>query len=117
MAFKLYEGTRAVSSAEEISISSTGVIVVSAALTNKHLKDVEFVQLYFDSEGKRIGIKPLEKEMSHSYKLVRPGKRAAFSGRGFFKSNHLFVNDKGTIIAQKQIPAKFEAGMIVFKSS
>jgi hypothetical protein len=118
LAFELYEGTRGTTEAEEVSITATGNIVISPRLTEKYFSDAEFVELYFDAETRRIGIKPLKKETEHSLRLNQPAKskRKMFSGRGLLKSHKLFLNDKGEVEARKHIPATVKDGMIVFSA-
>src|SRR5438132_6595717 len=102
MAFELYEKTRATSEAEEVSISSAGIITISPTMVDKHLKNIEYVELYFDSATKRIGIKPVKHKSKYSYQLLRPtnSRRAAISGRGFLSSYKINQVDKGTFKKQ-----------------
>jgi hypothetical protein len=116
MAFELYKKTRAITEAEEISISSAGVITISPSLTAEHLKNVEHVQLYFDSASKKVGIEPSKQKTRYSYQLLRPahGRRAAISGRGFLGSYKINQDVKGKFKPQR-FEATFEDGKIVFK--
>ncbi len=115
MVFELYTKTRAASDEEMVSITATGVISLSAACTTKYLKDLEYVQLYYDPTAKRVGIKPLKKAEKYSYKVVRPAnsKRAVFSGRGFLHMHHISEGEKGRFKPQT-FDTKFEDGMITF---
>ncbi len=115
MAFELYTKTRAASDEENVSITATGVITLSAACTKKHFVGIEYVQLYYDPTAKRVGIKPLKKAEKYSYKVVRPAnsKRVVFSGRGFLRMYHISEGEKGKFNPQT-FDTKFEDGMITF---
>lgn len=112
--FELYKKQRAAKETKTVTISSAGVISISPDLTHEYLEDVKYVELYFDSNTKKVGIKPIRTETQYSFQVIRPanGKRAAVSGRGFLTSYKLGV-EKGHIKPQKH-PAEFDNGMIVF---
>ena len=116
MAFELYKKTRATTEAEEVTISSAGVITISPTLTEKNLKNIEHVELYFDSANRKVGIKPVKQETRYSYQVLRPahGRRAAISGRGFLGSYKISQDAKGKF-KPLTLEASFEDGMIVFR--
>lgn len=109
MAFEQYKKQRAVKETKTVTINSAGVISISPDLTSEHLDGVKYVELYFDSSTRKIGVKPVRTETDYAFQLSRPakGKRAAVSGRGFL------TNYKLGIKPQKH-PAEFHDGMIVF---
>lgn len=113
MAFELYEQTRAITGEESVSITSVGMISFSAACVQKYLKDVVYVQAYFDSATKRIGIKPAKENDEYKFKLSRPenSNRALFSGRGFLRNYKIMDGDK---FKAATFTVKFENGMITF---
>ena len=51
-----------------------------------HFKTVDFVQLLYDAQGRRIAIKPASADDEHTYKVCR-GKQGGghVSGQGFLK--------------------------------
>src|SRR5579863_3591186 len=113
MAFEIYKRTRATSEAETVSINSAGTITISPACTDKYLKGVRYVELYFDAVSKKVGIKPVTKETDYSYQLFRPAKsrRASVSGRGFLSSYKINQTEKGRFKPQT-FDALFENNMI-----
>lgn len=117
MAFELYKKTRATTEAEEVSISSAGIITISPTVTDQHLKSVEYVELYFDSATRKIGIKPVKQKTRYSYQLLRPAnsRRAAISGRGVLSSYKINQDDHGKFRPQT-CDATFEDGMIIFRT-
>ncbi len=78
MGFELFErGSGWRGSAEPlITVSKNGYISVNRSVREKYFKDAEAVQLLYDREGKRIGLRPVGKEVEHAY-AFRHGK-----GRG-----------------------------------
>src|SRR6266571_1302232 len=114
MAFEIYKRTRATSEDESVSITPTGNIVFSPVITEQHLKNITHVEIYFDSETKRIGVKPTKQKTPYSYTLVKPqhSRRASISGSGFLGYHKLF--QKGKRFEAREFPAKFERDMIVF---
>ena|SRR5229473_738063 len=114
MAFELFHKTRTTSTAETISITPAGLIVLSPACVENYAKDAAFVEVYFDAHSKRIGIKPVKKRDKHSYKLMRPrqSKRASFSGRGFVKAHRISKESNGKF-EPRTFDVRFENGMIV----
>jgi hypothetical protein len=117
MAFELYKKTRATTEAEEVSISSAGIITISPTLTDKHLKSIEYVELYFDSAARKVGIKPLKQKTRYSYQLLHPAnsRRSAISGRGFLSSYKINQADQGKFKPQT-FDAAFEDGMLIFRT-
>lgn len=116
MAFQLYERERASADDEVISISTVGLIVFSAPVTEKYLS-TDFVLLYFDSETQRVGVKPAKQGEPNAYKLTQPknSKRKNISGRGFLNKNKINqTGDEKTFVA-KTYPVTFENGMVIFK--
>jgi len=116
MAFELYKKTRATTEAEEVSISAAGILTISPLLTEQHFKNVESVELYFDSTTKKVGIKPVKTKTRYSYQLLRPNnsRRSSVSGRGFLTTYKISQTDNGRFKPQT-FEAAFEDGMIVFK--
>jgi hypothetical protein len=116
VAFELYKKTRATTEAEEVSISSAGIITISPALTETHLKNIEHVELYFDSVTKRVGIKPVKQKSRYSYQLLRPAnsRRTVISGRGFLSTYKISQAENGKFKAQT-CDASFEDGMVIFR--
>src|SRR5215472_13896303 len=112
--FELYKRTRATTDEETASISSTGVISISPAVTDKYFKDKQFAELYFDANSKKIGIKPQKQKTEYSLQLVRPAhsRRATVSGRGFLSSNKVEFS-KGQF-NRRDFPVTFDDNMIIF---
>ena len=108
--FELYKRTRATTDEESVSINSTGVISLSPVVTEKYLKDKTYVELYFDSSSKKIGIKPIKQKTEYSLQVVRPAhsRRATVSGRGFLSSN------KVDFTKRRDCPVTFDDNMIIF---
>lgn len=96
MAFQLYEQTRATGDDESVTINAGGAVSFSPAVTQKYLQNVEYVQVLFDSETKRVGVRPAKQTDKFTFKLVRPAnsKRVMFSGRGFLRNYGLMKGDK-----------------------
>ena len=117
MTFELYKKTRATTEAEEVSISAAGIITISPSLTDNHLKSIEYVELYFDSATRKVGIKPIKQKTRYSYQLLRPAnsRRSAISGRGFLSSYKINQADQGKFKPQK-FDATFEDGMLIFRT-
>jgi hypothetical protein len=114
MGFELYKKTRALSKDETITISKAGTITISPALTEDHLKNTEFVQLYYDAQTKRVAIKPIKKDEHYGFQIIRPAssKRAVISGRGFLRTYK--INESGKVFRIGTYDAKWENEMIVF---
>jgi hypothetical protein len=117
MAFELYKKTRATTEAEEVSISSNGIITISPTLTEKHFKSIEHVELYFDSATRKVGIKPVKQDTRYSYQLLRPknSRRSAISGRGFLTTYKISQAEQGKFKPQT-FDAAFEDGMLIFRT-
>lgn len=115
MPFELYHKTRATSEEETVTITAAGVLSFSTALTEKHLKNVDAVQLYFDLATKRVGIKPTKEGEKYSYQLIQPAnsRRKTVSGRGFLRT-YKIGSEKAGKFAPETFEAAFENGMIVF---
>ena len=116
MSFQLYEQTRALQGEETVSITPTGVINFSGLTTAKYLKGVDFVQVLFDPNTKRVGIRPAKQSDDFAFKLTRPvkSKRALFSGRGFLKNYNISVD--GDKFKAATFKVKYENGMIIFNT-
>lgn len=87
MAFTKYE-KNSKSTCPTISISPSGSIGINTAALEKFFKEAKGVELYFDPEEDRIGIKPHKKASDRLYPLHKRGdtsKSASLSGRGFLK--------------------------------
>jgi hypothetical protein len=115
MPFQIYEQTRAVTEEEEVGITPVGVIVFSPMVNEKYLKHVDYIQVFFDPETKRVGVKPAEKDDDFTFKLIRPPKsrRAFFSGRGILRKYNIAVD--GDRFKPVRFRTSFEDGMITFK--
>src|SRR5712692_3591045 len=115
MGFELYKKQRASSDEETVSISSVGIITFSPALVEKHLSDLGFVELYYDQQSKKIGVKPVKTETEYAYKLVEQGKRKAVSGSGFLNNYKIIEKTNDRFKPVSDIEVKFEMEMLVFK--
>ncbi len=115
MAFKVFEKTRATSDVKTVTISTSGSIVLSPAIVEKYFKDAEYVQILFDAEHRKAGIKPVKQGTKFAYRLIRPpkGKTRSFSGQAFLRTHK--INLAGEKF-EKQVFEKleFEGGMLVF---
>jgi hypothetical protein len=116
MAFQLYTKQRApLSEVDEVAISAAGIITISSSLSEGHLKDAKYVELYFDLTSKKIGIRAVAKESRASMQLLRPinSRRCAVSGRGFLRFYKIGMAADGKF-KRASFPATFTDGMIVF---
>lgn len=52
---------------DEIKINENYQIVLSHSLIKNYCKGIQYVELYYDSETKQIGIKPLLEKTPHSF--------------------------------------------------
>ena len=75
-----------VSKIPTLTIGKSGSISFNNASIEKWLKEVTHVQLLFDADGERIGVKPVSEDAEHTYllRLLKGGGRQV-SGSGFLK--------------------------------
>lgn len=76
-----------------VSISANGMLNINPAAMEKHFGQTEAIQLLYDRESSRVGIKPVPPNTDNSLKLRRPrrSKSGQISAGGFltfFKIPH-----------------------------
>jgi hypothetical protein len=76
MAFQVFKPSVSRSGRGEIiSITKRGSLNFNRMFSRQHLASIQFVELYFDEENHRVGIKPLNEKTENAYKLGgRTGK-------------------------------------------
>tara|TARA_B100001964_G_C13990339_1_gene490348 strand:+ start:357 stop:698 length:342 start_codon:yes stop_codon:yes gene_type:complete len=87
MAFKIYEPTSLrYSGKATVSISRHGFRFGKSVSLN-YLKEKSYVELYFDEDNNKIGLKPLDRETNNSKKLRgREGKSKTVTAKDFLES-------------------------------
>jgi hypothetical protein len=89
MPFTIYQpNTRTASDKEEVRISKSGFITISARLSEKHLLDCQGVQLLYDGETRRVAIKPVRETKAPNTMKVssQSGSRSKrIAARGFLE--------------------------------
>lgn len=104
MTFELFTGRgKKRRSNARVTISRTGMISVNADCRGKYLKDTEAVQLLYDADTGRIGIKPVPKGTAHSYRFSG-SKGGLISGSAFLREYALMPKKT------KAMPAKWDNG-------
>lgn len=68
---------------ETISITRTGMNF-SRATTRKYLNEISYVELYFDRDNKKIGIKPLSEKTENAY-MLKGNKSKRVSAKDFLE--------------------------------
>jgi hypothetical protein len=114
MAFEVFshQGNKAVGE-PRVTVSKNGLLSVNTLCRQRFLKDAEAVQLLFDPDTRRIGIKPVAKDAEHAYafRQGKPGGGGQISGSAFLK--HYDIAHAKT----KAYPAEWDeiAGAVVIK--
>ena len=87
MTFKIYKPTSLrCSDKETVSISRHG-FRFSKSFSLNYLKEKPYVELSFDEENNKVGLKPLDRKTANSKKLSgREGKSKTVSARDFLES-------------------------------
>lgn len=85
--FKAFEKKRAKSTEPTVTINKAGSIVLNSACIREFFRGYKFAKLFWDAEGKRVGIKPLKTNDGFAYSLNLAPKRnsGTFSGVAFCK--------------------------------
>lgn len=84
-----------------VTISKFGRISFNTPATEL-LKGCGYIALYYDTENRVIGVKPLEKKTGNAYKLAnQPGSKAKFATtRGFLNNFGLTPEESKTYIVE-----------------
>jgi len=98
MAYEKHKkGSHAAKSKKEpkISIWSSDLLGVNAAAVEEFFGDTEWVELYYDPERDRVGIKPLEEETEDAYHLRKreEGKSGRINAKSFLAANNLQTDE------------------------
>jgi hypothetical protein len=86
MTFEVFshQGNKAVSE-PRVTVSKNGLLSVNTLCRQRFLKDAEAVQLLFDPETRRVGIKPVAKAAEHAYTFRQGKSGGQISGHAFLK--------------------------------
>jgi len=100
MAFKKYD-KRTNTKIPTITLTKCKSLGINSACIEKFFKDAKALELFYDDEDNRIGLKPSKKEAPHMYTLRRKdGTSASVSCSGLIKHFGIKVYD-----TQRFIPA------------
>ena len=87
MTFKIYKPKSLRYRGKEIVSISRHGFRFSKSVSLNYLKDKPYVELYFDEDNNKIGLKPLDRETANSKKLRgREGKSKTVPARDFLES-------------------------------
>lgn len=103
MAFKQFQkGGHKQLSYPAVAITKSDQININKKCLETQFKGCEHVELFYDSDSEKIGMKPVKKETAHSYALSKKDgtKFATLSGRAFLRHFGLSSTTKTTHIAE-----------------
>ena len=85
--FKAFEKKRTKSMEPTVTITKAGNIILNSASTRKFFQGYKYAKLFWDADGKRVGIKPLKESDGFAYNvnLSPNGNSGTFSGVAFCK--------------------------------
>lgn len=88
-----------------VSLNKRGLVMFNARCVDEYVKDHDFAELYYDAQEKRIGIKFLDEESEHAFKVQRYREKRSvmMMVRGFFE--HYKIMPKET----RSYPAKWDS--------
>lgn len=93
MAWEIFEGKRSKTSGELlVSITKPGRVTITLPVFEKWFKGYSHALFAFDSERRRIGIKPIKEPLPNSYPITRPS--GARTG-GYYIAATAFFNYYG----------------------
>lgn len=72
-----------------ISLRKSGGIGINSAAIDEYMDDTEYVQLYYDDENNRLGIKPAEEGDENVYKLNKTGSSGGVTPTAWMKRERL----------------------------
>jgi len=100
MAFQRFDKNTS-SSFPKITLTKCNSLGINAACVDKYFKDAKALELYYDGDSNRIGLKPFKKTDDHMYVIKRKeGQSASISCGGLIK--HFGIQNTGT---RRYIPA------------
>ena len=83
--WELYKGASRAVKSPVVSLLRTGVLNLNPAAVNLLGKDVQYLELFYDRKGQRIGLKPVLEPKLHARKLTRSEHSASINLKGFLK--------------------------------
>jgi hypothetical protein len=85
MAFEKYD-KHTINKFPTISLLQSKNLSINIACVEKHFKGTKSIELFYDKDGNRIGIKPFQKKDNAMFSLCgKDGRSAHISCRGFIK--------------------------------
>jgi len=111
MAWVEFEGKRSKFGPPAVTISRAGVFVFNSACIRRFFNGYKYVKLFWNDDGKRIGIKPLSSMENSAYTISIPVRGGAnFSSPAFL--SHFGINYSET----RSFPAKWndKEGLLEF---
>ena len=95
MAFEIFKKTSVRRSrAPKVSISKGGALHLNTACLAQHFQDIGFVQLLFDSDSRRIAIKPAAAGEEHTDEICRAKQGGAHVSGQAFLSHYEIEHDE-----------------------
>lgn len=84
MAFEEFTKKKSRGSTElKVSISRAGLFILNSASVNQHFKGFDYVVLLWDSENRKVGIKPVKDHRDNAYTVNTNKSVASISGTAF----------------------------------
>jgi len=106
MSFELFSGKRSHGGPPAVTITKNGMFVINSTALSKHIKPHHYVEVYWDKDLRKVGLKPIAKRSEKAYNLhfSAKGKVASMSASAFLK--HIEYGSKPT----SSFPANWNEG-------
>jgi len=67
--YELFTRKRSHGGPPAVTITKNGMFIINSAALEKYIKPSQFVHVYYDKEGSKVGLKPLHKKVDKAYRL------------------------------------------------